>query len=135
MKERVQGYGKDELFLVITVYHQPKKGVRTERAGWGLLSSNWHDEEVPELVTRVSSNKLRSSAVIIDLKKDILVRNRFTKNDPADILAHFKKKYSQFIPNFGIKVGDIVSTMDGEHTTFVTGVGEETIEDSIQHDV
>lgn len=100
MKERVQGYGKDELFLVITVYHQPKKGVRTERADWGLLPSNWHDEEIPELVTRVSMKKLLSSAVVIDLKKDKLIRNRFTQNDPADILNHFKRKYAEYLPNF-----------------------------------
>ena len=120
MKERVQGYGKDELFLVITVYHQPKKGVHTERADWGLLPSNWHDEEIPELVTRVSMKKLLSSAVVIDLKKDKLIRNRFTQNDPADILAHFKRKYAEYLPDFGtetiVEAADVETTEDVNET-------------------
>jgi hypothetical protein len=144
-----QGYGRDNLFLVVSVYHKPAAHVKTERStiydkldipsllefdakteefvsgklkktkhgtrtrrghpddtSWTINSANWQDTEVPELVSRVSANRLVTASVIIDLKNDKLIKNRFTSNDPADILRHFKQKYASQIPNFETKTDD-----------------------------
>jgi hypothetical protein len=109
---------KDDVYLVITVYHKPKSGVRTEKStiydqpdvgrrtketSWTLNPNLWEDIEVPELVSRISKNRLLHAAVIIDVNNDKLVKNRFTKNSPEEILTHFKKKYGQYLPQKEIK--------------------------------
>jgi peptide deformylase len=94
--QKVQGYS-NRSFLAVTIYHTPHKHVRTEKKGWNLKVSNWTQTEVPEILSHISLNKLCSAAVIIDLNKNVLVKNRFSQNDPTDILNHYKKKYVPFL--------------------------------------
>ena len=105
---KISGYS-DNLFLVIMVYHKPRPptehhpGIRTEQAGWVSNPANWIDVEVPEITTKISHKKLCEAAVIIDIKKDKLVKNRYSENKPEDILAHFKRKYADRIPTYKVE--------------------------------
>ncbi len=102
---------KKNLFLLITIYFKPRNSIRTEKStvydepdvgrrskdtSWALNPAAWHEIEVPELVTRISSNKLRSAAVIIDVTNEKLIKNRFTLNDSQEIFNHFRQKYSEY---------------------------------------
>lgn len=89
-------YLRRRQFLVIETYIVPVGGVRTERKGW--KEHNFTLSERHRVVDRISDKIMKVAAVIIDVQKDRVVKNRF-KSDATlfddEALAHFKGKYPE----------------------------------------
>lgn len=93
-KSRVD-YLSHRPFLLIECVFVPEKHVRSESQGWSEEPKNWQTLERPRVVDRVTSSHLREAAVIIDVMRNRLVKNRFGSESDADVLAHYSKKYAE----------------------------------------
>jgi len=116
----------NNIYLLVTIFHQPKNGFRTEKStiydepqrgrrtkdtSWTRNPHVWNSVEVPEVTTRISAKKLCTASVIIDVKNDKIVKNRFEKTPDDEILAHFKKKYlSEYLNAIASKAEEIGET-------------------------
>jgi hypothetical protein len=92
-------YLRHRPFLVVTFYHQPTDGARTERKGWANPST-LHTVQHPAVVTRISSALLRSATVIIDILRDQVIKNRLRDNAIAfddEVLARYTTEYATMI--------------------------------------
>lgn len=92
-------YLRNRPFLVITLYHQPCEGARTERRGWAN-ESTLRTVEHPAVVSRISANILRTATIIIDILQDRVIKNRLRDNAIAfddEVLARYKTEYATMI--------------------------------------
>ncbi len=90
-------YLRDRPFLVIETYHKPAKNVRTERKGWHKLTGNWDAKEIPSVVRRISDKMLRRATVIIDIERDVLVKNRYSDSPANDVRKHYLSRYASLV--------------------------------------
>lgn len=82
-------------FLVVIMFLKPPTGWPTERKGWKEHSIV---SERPSVVHRISTDHLRTAAVIIDVLNDRVVKNRFTDEmSDEEALRHFKAKHAGVI--------------------------------------
>lgn len=89
-------YHRDRPFLIITRHASPSDGEKTESKDW-LKESRWKVEEMVSIVDRVTNKHLSEATIIVDILKRSLVKNRFTEEEPSEVLSHYLKTYKNHI--------------------------------------
>ncbi|CAM6053366.1 unnamed protein product [Sphagnum tenellum] len=81
----------------VDLHYFPAAGTRTHIAGWSNRDSAWETKENPYVVDRVNTKHLRQASVIIDIINQTFVKNRFTRNEPNEVMDHYRGKYADQI--------------------------------------
>jgi hypothetical protein len=94
-------YLRNRPFLVIEIYINPASTkshdrVRTEKKGWMKDEKNISHAENPMVVDRIKDKHLIGAAVIIDLLRDVVLKNRLDDSN-EEVLAYYKQKYAGMI--------------------------------------
>ena len=95
-------YLRHRPFLVVDYYTVPfettKVGrtVRTERKDWMTEKGSTSIMANPYVVSRIKDAHLKQAAIIIDLQRDVVIKNRLSDTD-AEVLQHCKEKYYNII--------------------------------------
>lgn len=84
-----------KLYLVVNHRHKPNHStnkVKTHLKEWMFEPNAVHTDEVFDVVSNLSFNKLTEASVVIDLVNDKIIKNRF--GDDEKVKLHYLELYS-----------------------------------------
>jgi hypothetical protein len=95
MTNLIDKYNRNRPFLMITRLAHVAKGVRTEIRGWDKKSENTRIEENHRIIDRVNDTHMRDAVVIIDVVKNVCVKNAMTDSPDNEVISYFLQKYKE----------------------------------------
>jgi hypothetical protein len=88
-----------ELHLLAFYVQKPRKGVRTEIAGWNKNPNNIQYDERVEITRGLNGKDQQYAGVILNLNKKTVVQNRMNKElvDFDSLFKYFLEAYPQYV--------------------------------------
>jgi hypothetical protein len=89
-------YLRNRPFLIIEYASKPAVGQKPHLKDFGK-TAEWEVTEIPSIVTRIGKRHEIEAHVILDLFNKKVIKNRFSKDEPEVVYAHFYTKYQEEI--------------------------------------
>lgn len=99
-----------DLHLLAFYMAKPRRGVRTEQAGWNKNPDNVQYDERVEFTKGLNGKDQQYAGVVLNLAKKIVVQNRF---DPQQ--RNFDDMFKYFLEAYPKEVATVMAELDVEY--------------------